>query len=61
MNQFFFESRGKEKIKDLMKEGMRSQEFHRSGSPKLGLLRGVPKLMLLGLLGILGLFGLLIR
>ena len=60
MNQFFFESRGKEKIKDLMKEGMRSQEFHRSGSPKLGRLRGVPKL-LLGLLGILGLLGPLIR
>jgi hypothetical protein len=60
MNQFFYESRGKEKIKDLMKEGMRSQEFHRSGSPKLGLLRGVPKL-LLGLLGMLGLLGLLMR
>jgi hypothetical protein len=60
MNQFFFESRGKEKIKDLMKEGMRSQEFHRSGAPKLNLARGLPKLML-SLLGILVLLGLLIR
>jgi hypothetical protein len=32
MNQFFYESRAKEKIKDLMEEGIRSQAFHRSGS-----------------------------
>jgi hypothetical protein len=31
MNQFFYESRGKEKIKDLMEEGMRSQAVQRSG------------------------------
>ncbi len=30
MNQFFFEQRGKEKIKDLMNEGMRSQALSRT-------------------------------
>jgi hypothetical protein len=60
MNQFFFETRGKEKVKDLLNEGQRSQAFHRSGAPKLGLLRGLPKLIL-GLLGILGILGLLVR
>ena len=60
MNQFFYESRGKEKIKDLRREGMNSQEFHRSGAPKLAILRGLPKLML-SLLGLLVLLGLLIR
>jgi hypothetical protein len=60
MNQFFYESRGKEKVRDLMKEGMRSQEFHRSGAPKLDLARSLPKLIL-SILGILGLLGLLIR
>ena len=60
MNQFFYESRGKEKIKDLQEEGMRSQEFYRSGAPKLGLLRVLPKLII-GILGILGILGLLVR
>jgi len=60
MNQFFYESRGKEKVNDLMREGQQSQAFHRSGAPKLGLLRAVPKLAMT-LLGILGLLSLLIR
>ena len=60
MNEFFCESSSKEKIKDLMKEGMRSQAFHRSGAPKLNLMGGLPKWVLV-LLGILGLLGLLIR
>ena len=60
MNQFFYESRGKEKVSHLMKEGMQSQEFHRSGAPKLDPLRNVPRLILI-VLGILGLLGLLIR
>jgi hypothetical protein len=60
MNEFFYESRGKEKVKDLLNEGQRSQEFHRSGAPKLGLLRGLPKLII-GLLGILGILGMLFR
>ena len=60
MNEFFYEQSGKEKVKNLLEEGQRSQAFHRSGAPKLNLLRGLPKLVL-GLLGILGLLGLLIR
>ena len=60
MNQFFYESRGNEKVKDLLNEGQRSQAFYRSGAPKLNLLRGLPKLILI-LLGILGILQLLIR
>ena len=60
MNQFFNESRGKEKIKELREEGIRNQVFHRSGLPKADLLRGLPKHSV-GLLGILGLLGLLVR
>jgi hypothetical protein len=60
MNQFFFESRGKEKIKELREEGMRNQAFHRSGAPKEDLMRGLPKLII-GLLGILGILGMLVR
>jgi hypothetical protein len=60
MNDFFYESRGKEKVTELMNEGQRSQAFYRSGAPKLNSLRGLPKIIL-GLLGILGLVGLLIR
>ena len=60
MNQFFYESRGNEKVKDLLNEGQRSQAFYRSGAPKLKLLRGLPKLILI-LLGILGILQLLIR
>lgn len=30
MNQFFYESRGKEKVKDLMNEGMTNQALHRT-------------------------------
>jgi hypothetical protein len=59
MNQFFYEQRGKEKVKDLLNEGQRSQAFYRSDAPKLGLLNGLPKLIsvLLGILEILGLLG----
>ena len=60
MNQFFYESRAKEKVNDVIKEGIRSQDFHRSGAPKLDLLRGMSKLILL-LLGILGILELLVR
>ena len=59
MNQFFYESRGKEKVKDLMREGQQSQAFHRSGAPKVGG-GAVPKLVA-GLLAILGLISLLMR
>jgi hypothetical protein len=60
MNQFFCEQRAKENLKDLQMEGLRSQEFHRSGAPKLDSLRGLPKLILI-LLGILGILELLVR
>jgi hypothetical protein len=60
MNHFFYESSSKQKVKDLLKEGQRSQAFHRSGAPKLGLMRGVPQLAI-GLLGILGLLSLFLR
>jgi hypothetical protein len=60
MNDFFYESRGKEKVKELLNEGQRSQAFYRSGAPKLGLLRGLPKLIV-GILGILGILALLAR
>jgi hypothetical protein len=60
MNQFFYESSSKEKIKDLREEGMRNQAFHRSGAQKADLLGGLPK-FLLYLLGILGILGLLVR
>jgi hypothetical protein len=59
MNHFSYDVMRKEKIRDLQSEGMASQSFHRSGAPNLGLLRGVPKLilMLLGVLGLLSLLG----
>ena len=60
MNHFSYEMMGKQKVKDLQGEGMRSQAFHRSGAPKIAILRGLPKLIL-ALLGILGLLGLLVR
>jgi hypothetical protein len=60
MNDFYYESSSKEKVKDLLNEGQRSQEFHRSGAPSLGLLRGLPKLII-GLLGILGTLAMLLR
>jgi hypothetical protein len=58
MNHFFYESSSKQKVKNLLNEGQRSQAFHRSGAPKFGLMRGVPKfaLALLGILGLLSLF-----
>lgn len=60
MNHFSYDVLRKEKIRDLQAEGIASQSFHRSGARKLGLLRGLPKLMLT-LLGILGLLSLLVR
>ena len=60
MNHFFYESSGKEKVRNLRKEGMQSQAFQRSGAPISGVRQSLPKLVL-SLLGILGLLGLLIR
>jgi hypothetical protein len=60
MNHFSYDVMRKEKVRELRAEGIRSQEFYRSGAPKLGLLRSLPK-FIIGLLGILGLLGLLVR
>jgi hypothetical protein len=57
MNDFFY---GKERVNDLMKEGMTSQAHYRSGSQKRGLLHRLPKLILL-LFVLLGFLGLLFR
>jgi hypothetical protein len=54
MNHSFYEENAKEKIRDLLKEGQRSQAFYRSGAPRISFLGNIPKLVLL-LLGILGL------
>lgn len=50
MNHFFYEQRGKEKVKDLLEEGQRSQAFYRSGASKLSLLHSLqqPILRFLG-------------
>ena len=60
MNQFFYESRGREKVRELTKEGLNSQEYYRSRTSKTGYLRGLPKLIMF-LLGALGLLQLLLR
>ena len=60
MNQFFYETRGKEKVKGLMEEGMRSQALRQSGVTKPGNLRNLPKLALT-ILGFLSVLGILMR
>ena len=60
MNHFSYEVMGKEKVKGIREEGLRNQEVHKSGSPKLALVRGLPR-FIIGLLGILGILGLLVR
>jgi len=49
MNQSFYESRSREKINNRMKEGMMSQAYYRSRSSKAGLLRRLPRFILIGL------------
>lgn len=58
MNHYSYDVMRKEKIRDLQAEGMQSQSFHRSGAPRIGMVRGLPK-FILALLGILGILGLL--
>ena len=57
MNEFFYQSRGKEKVRELREEGMKSQAYNRSKAPGF-VLRGLPKLILtiVGILGVLQLF-----
>lgn len=58
MNQFFFESRGKEKVRELMNEGMTSQLHHRSVMSKNIFSHGIIKLIMV-VLSILGIAELL--
>ena len=60
MNDFFYETRGKEKIKEMMDEGMRSQALYRSGAPKPGIFRTLLRLVPV-ILVILTILGLLVR
>ena len=55
MNEFFYQSRGKEKIRELRNEGTTSQAYHRSGAPRADILSRIPKfiLIVLGILGVL--------
>ena len=57
MNQFFYESRGKEKVRDLMAEGTRNQSLRRLGLARSGIRQRLPRLafLVLGILGVLGL------
>lgn len=50
MNQFFYESSGKEKLRDLMHEGMRSQAYERSGVGKRSFVHRIPKLIMASLI-----------
>ncbi|HEY6072789.1 MAG TPA: hypothetical protein VIV15_05175 [Anaerolineales bacterium] len=50
MNQFFYEQRGKEKIKDLMNEGMRSQAHSRTRKTGPGYRSKLPLLFFLTLM-----------
>lgn len=45
MNHFYYEHAAKEKVQGLLKEGQRSQAFHRSGAPKQGLFPSLHKLI----------------
>jgi len=47
MNQSFYESRSKEKINDLMKEGVMSQAYYRSRSSKQNIFSRLSKLILI--------------
>ena len=60
MNQFFYETRGKEKDKDLMEEVMRSQALRNSqtGRWQMRIFNGLP-LKIITLAGISGLLTIL--
>ena len=60
MNEFFYQSRGKEKVRELREEGMSSQAYHRSGASKAGILSRISKIILI-VLGILGVFQMIMR
>jgi hypothetical protein len=56
MNQFFFESRGREKVREALDEGLRSQAYHRARGRSINL----PKLLMI-VLSILGILAMLVR
>jgi hypothetical protein len=60
MNDFFYEIRGKEKVQEIMKEGLTSQELRRSGASRYGFFHGVPKLIVI-LAAIFGVLSLIVR
>jgi hypothetical protein len=60
MNHFFYETRSKEKVKQILDEGMRSQAYYRSGHPRPGLLSITPKVIFASLV-IIGMLVLFIR
>jgi hypothetical protein len=60
MNQFFYESRGKEKIRELMDEGMRSQAVRRTGASR-AIFRGRLTKAILVVLVILAVLALTLR
>jgi hypothetical protein len=60
MNHSYFEGRSKEKVKDFLEEGQRSQAYYRSGARKSRSLPSLSKLILF-LLGIMGLLSVLMR
>ena len=45
MNHFSYEVVAKEKIKDCLDEGLRSQAAYRSGAPRLSIARNLPRLI----------------
>ncbi len=60
MNHFSYDVMGKEKIRDLQQEGIRSQDFHRSGAARHTLRPGPAKLILF-VLAVLGVLEMLLR
>jgi len=60
MNQFFFETRGKEKVKELMNEGMTGQALSRSSFRRPSFLSRIPKLILV-LLAVLGVLQIIVK
>jgi hypothetical protein len=46
MNHYSYEMMGKEKLKDLQGEGMRSQAFYSSGAQRIATVRALPRLAL---------------
>jgi len=59
MNHFSYEVMGKEKVKNMMEEGMRNQAVYRSGSPRR-FVHNLPRLILV-VLALLAIAELIVR